>query len=92
MLRQVSTDSGTISDAYQYQERLLFHNYFESLSESVPILFVQNAHKIEEQRLFLLLILLTFLLRLDCFLLLSTFLFLLFQSFLVFLLFGQILF
>jgi hypothetical protein len=92
MLRQVPTDSRTIGDAYQDKERLLFHNHFERLLESIPVLFIQNAHKIEKQRFFLFLLFLAFFLRFDCFLLLRSFLLLLFQSFLELLLFGQIFF
>ena len=40
--------SRPIGDSYQYQERLLFHDYFESLCKPIPILLIENAHKIEK--------------------------------------------
>ena len=88
----MSSWSGAIGDADHNQERLFFQDNFEGLSEAIPILFIEDTHKIKEQRFLFLLLFLTFLFRFSCFFLFSTLFLLFFQSFLKFFLFGQIFF
>lgn len=92
VLIQESSWTRTVSDADHNQKRLFLHDDPEGLGESVPILFIENTHEIEKQRLLFLLFLLALLLRLGwCFLLLISFILLLFlQPLLLFFLLGQV--